>query len=142
MPDDVKVAADDVASIPGYVEDIKSRMAALMTREPWLRISAAERVDHLPQLLDALLRDALSLAEHRQVPAAVREAGVEHGVHRREQAFREEILFDEYSMLRNETLRMLWGTHQRRDAERIIARVDRSISEATVASLRGFHQAA
>ena len=121
------------------MHEIIERVAADVRREPWLRIPEQERVDHLPDLLSSLLEDALEAGDEREVPDGVREAARIHGKHRREQHFAIDVLFDEYSILRNQTLRTLWMTHQLREAERLIARVDRSISEATVWSMRGYH---
>jgi hypothetical protein len=112
------------------------------SRRPWLQLSSVERVDHLPALLEHLLRGVFQTSVERRDHAAMLTAAARHGEHRRALGFDEETVLHEYYLLRQ----LLWDRF--RDAfgavaaERLISRADAELSLATAASVRGFHREA
>lgn len=118
---------------------ITERLKLAMDREPWSSLSEPKRIDHLPNLLEALLRMACDPdceATHRD---EVLEFARIHGLDRRYQGFEEEVIFEEYYLLRREACTGLRTFHEEQTLEPIIPRLDAAISLATLASLRGLH---
>lgn len=126
----------DVAAV---VRDISARIDEVTDRAPWSRLSREDRVDHLPPLLTALITPLTT----DQVGANERllEEAYTHGTHRREQQMSEEILLDEYYILRDQAYRALRTGRSMETAIALTYRLDPAITEATVASLLGFHGA-
>lgn len=118
---------------------ITARLKLVMDREPWTSLPESQRVDHLPDLLGALLRMAFDPEREAGHRDEVLEFARLHGVDRRNQGFEEEVIFEEYYLLRSEACTGLRAFHEERALESIIPRLDAAISLATLASLRGLH---
>lgn len=118
---------------------ITERLKIVMGRDPWTSLSEPQRVDHLPELLGALLRMAFDPGRDPILREEVLEVARRHGVDRRYQGFEEEVIFEEYYLLRSEACTGLRMFHQERDLEAVISRLDAAISLATLGSLRGLH---
>ena len=129
----------DEQRVAGYVAIICHRYDAITDREPWKRLSRKDRLDHLPPLLDCLLRAALLPDADGHARRETLDNALIHGEHRRAQQFDEEVLLEEYSVLRDQMHRVLRSHHDVEGASNIMRRTDPLVTEATVASLRGFH---
>lgn len=129
----------DPARVADLVAVIVHRLDAVTNREPWTRLSREERINHLPPLLGALLTSALVAGDQRGAGAELVENATIHGQHRRQQRFDEEILLDEYYLLRDHAYRVLRAHHTPDEIIEITLRLDPAITIASVASLRGYH---
>jgi hypothetical protein len=114
---------------------------ALSDRPPWSRLTTAERVDHLPPLLDAIFLAVFDETSERAHRARMIHGAASHGEDRRSQGYDEEIILDEYYLLRG----LLWTELRARldpaRAAPIIVKVDSALSLASAASLRGMNRA-
>lgn len=126
--------------VKDHVPEILRDREALTRDQPWLALPTDARLDHIPQLVEALV-DACVCAETDRATRehAVRTA-MEHGVQRRDHGFEDDLLFREYHLLREAIWR---GMQKRRRKDHAafdaIARIDAGITVATRASLEGFH---
>jgi hypothetical protein len=143
----------DAGPRAALVQLVGHRYAAATERDPWRRLSRAERIDHVPPLLAALLDCTFGAAtmagepgpvgrhaadEARRALDAARENAHTHGRHRRAQGFGEEILLEEFDLLRHQAY-MAVREHLGVDGVMsFLTRFDAALTEATVASIRGF----
>ena len=115
---------------------------ALSDRPPWDRLTTAERIDHLAPLLASLFRAVFEETPERTHRAEMIRDAATHGEERRAQGYDEEIILEEYYLIRD----LLWTELRARlapgDAAPIIIRVDAALSLASAACLRGMHREA
>ena len=121
-------------------QKVVASWVALSDRPPWDRLTTAERIDHLAPLLDSLFRAVLEETANRTYRAAMIRDAAAHGEERRAQGYDEEIILEEYYLIRE----LLWTELRARlpaaDAAPIIVRVDAALSLASAACLRGMHR--
>lgn len=123
-----------------HTDEVIRRWEAQVQDEPWLRLPPAARIDHLPQLLRAIIDVLLA----RPDPASARERAIrtalEHGRHRRQNGFDDGLLHREHYLLRA----AVWSVIRERAASTetgfpAIARFDVVLTHTTAASLYGYH---
>jgi hypothetical protein len=122
-------------------DDVLQDWKELIGRRPWLEPPQQFTVDHLPQLIDALVAAATCAADASAPRKAVVRFGLKHGDTRREADFPDHVLFKELHLLRE----AIWEGMKRRHggdtaAYEAISRIDATITAATRASLHGFHR--
>lgn len=128
------------AAIREHVHGIAAAMQAEAAGEPWLSLPQAYSLDSIPDLILTLADEALAddpEAHVRKVWTAVH-----HGQERAETGFSETLLFNEYHLLRMAVWHFVSGRCPPRDAFEAIARIDAAITQATSASLLGYHRVA
>lgn len=130
---------DVIDAAPALAAAVVQEWATAADRFNWRGIRKAIDEDHLADLVRRLGEAALARQDGASGPS--RElvwTAVLHGVGRREDGFTEEMLFQEYYLLR----RCMWGALKRKSPEsaaETIMRIDAEITMATNASLQGFH---
>ena len=129
-------------SIKLHLPEILEDWQTTTTEEPWLSLPSAYKVDHLAEVIRALVDAALGEGDRREARLnKIREAA-KHGEDRMEMGFAEHVLFLEYYLLRQSLWRFI--EQSQRDpsvAVQAITRRDAAITLATTASLRGYHKA-
>lgn len=123
-------------------QKVVASWVALSDRPPWDRLTTADRIDHLAPLLGSLFRAVLEETPERMHRAEMIRDAAMHGEERRAQGYDEEIILEEYYLLRD----LLWSELRARletgEAAPIIIRVDAALSLASAACLRGMHREA
>jgi hypothetical protein len=123
-------------------QKVVASWVALSDRPPWDRLTTADRIDHLAPLLESLFRAVYEETDHRTYRAEMIRDAATHGEERRAQGYDEEIILEEYYLIRD----LLWTELRARlapgDAAPIIIRVDAALSLASAACLRGMHREA
>lgn len=128
-----------IAEVGEQIPDILSDWQTLTGTHPWLQLPERLDLDHLPELVHALIDTCIGRdgSPKRQVV----EAGLLHGRHRSKQQYPDHLLFREYHLLREAIWR---GMHRRhphvRETVSAISRIDAAITVATRASLQGYHR--
>jgi len=122
-----------------YVPRIVSEWRPLTEGSPWTSLTEAERVDHLPPLLRALLRGTLCEPPSDAAREESVRAAVVHGGDRRRQGFTEEQVLQEYYFLRIAVWSVIRGSETHESALQI-ARADTMLSVLSLASLQGMHR--
>ena len=121
-------------------DDIVENWLGRMQAQPWLRLPHEATVDHVPELVEALVA---ALLGEPSVEVARRNAirvACKHGRHRREQGLDDAVLHREHHLLRSS----IWDVIRRRHGEipacfEAIARVDVATTMTTTGSLHGYH---
>jgi hypothetical protein len=129
-------------------EDFADRTVAAVTaawikataRRPWLQLSEAERVDHLPSFLGHLLGVLFHESTSATDRVAMLKAAATHGEQRRRVGFDEATILHEYYLLRQIIWDRFRETFGAVAAEALIGKTDVEFSRATAASVRGFHR--
>jgi hypothetical protein len=111
--------------------------------EPWLALPPDLDQDHLPQLVRELSAAALDGARSESLRRQLLYTAAEHGAHRRDSGFAEDLIHTEYHLLR----RALWSYLRKQfgendDTVEVILRVDATITLAAAGSLLGYHRTA
>ena len=123
-------------------QKVVASWVALSDRPPWDRLTTADRIDHLAPLLESLFRAVFEETPERTHRAEMIRDAATHGEERRAQGYDEEIILEEYYLLRD----LLWTELRARlpaaEAAPIIVRVDAALSLASAACLRGMHREA
>lgn len=132
---------DLIAEVGERIPDILSDWQTLTGVHPWLQLPEDLDLDHLPELVHALIDTCAMQGEDGDPKRRVVEAGLLHGKHRSGQSYPDHLLFREYHLLREAIWR---GMHRRHPHERetisAISRIDAAITVATRASLQGYHR--
>lgn len=141
-----KIGAD--LSLAEICQDLKTHVGEILRGweerahgEPWRSLSPEQRIDHLPSVVvgmaEASLCDPQDREAHRQKVAAA----AEHGRTRRSQGIAEQVMLAEYHLLRQ----AIWAYlaerfgHSERTTDAIL-RIDSAATDATAASLWGYHR--
>lgn len=123
-------------------QKVVASWVALSDRPPWARLTTGERIDHLAPLLESLFRAVFEETTERTHRAEMIRNAATHGEERRAQGYDEEIILEEYYLIRD----LLWTELRARlpagEATPIIIRVDAALSLASAACLRGMHRQA
>src|SRR4051812_38677412 len=109
--------------------------------EVWLSLPSAMSFDDLPNVVKAIANAALNEKFVEDDLHAILQYSSEHGLHRNQEGFQEGYLYTEYHLLRRSLWELIRSSLDQQDAVVVITRVDAAISLATMAGLRGFHQA-
>lgn len=130
-----------IVEVGERIPDILSDWQTLTGVHPWLQLPDDLDLDHLPDLVRALIDTCVGRHEAGDPKRRVVEAGLKHGRHRTGQDYPDHLLFREYHLLREAIWR---GMHRRHPHERetvsAISRIDAAITAATRASLQGYHR--
>ena len=122
------------------IDEIVSRWITLQIDEPWVQLPRRDLVDHLPEVITALVGASLSEPRNADRHRAKVRAAAEHGRQRRRAGFDQEVIFQEYYGIRN----ALWAVVRPRYSEtrgaEAMLRMDSAISVALRASLLGYHE--
>ena len=131
----------DDRAVAALVHDkVVASWEALSDRPPWSRLTTAQRVDHLAPLLTSLLRAVFAETPERTHRAEMIRNAATHGEDRRSQGYDEEIILEEYYLIRELIWTELRARLEPSRAAPIIIRVDVALSLASAASLRGMHR--
>ena len=128
--EDLRRLSDDV------VENWLERMEA----QPWLKLPPDATVDHVPEMLDALVAALLGEPSVEEARRKAIRVACKHGNHRHEQGLDDAVLHREHHLLRAS----IWDVIRRRHGEvpacfEAIARIDVATTMTTTGSLHGFH---
>ena len=129
------------ADLKDHLPEILVEWREITREEPWLSLPEEHRLNSLPDVLSALLDAALCTPEEMAAQERHVIAAAEHGRARREQGFRDALLFTEYYLLREAVWRYLRRLST--DSEKVrqaIFRIDTAVTVATSASLFGYHR--
>jgi hypothetical protein len=123
-----------------HVHGITAAMQGEAAGQPWLSLPQGYSLDSLPDLILALANEAL--AEDPEAHVQKVWTAVGHGQDRAETGFPETLLFNEYHLLRMAVWNFVRDSFPAGDAFHAIARIDAAITQATSASLLGYHRVA
>lgn len=127
-------------SIQEHVHGITAVMQGAAASQPWLALPQGYSLDSLPDLILALVDEALG--EDHEAHVAKVWTAVGHGQDRAETGFPETLLFNEYHLLRMAIWQFVRAEFPPEAAFQAIARIDAAITQATSASLLGYHRVA
>lgn len=137
----MRSSRDLIVEVGERIPDILSDWLTLTGTHPWLQLPDELDLDHLPDLVHALIDTCVGRDRDGDPKRRVVEAGLMHGQHRARQDYPDHLLFREYHLLREAIWR---GMHRRHPQERqtvsAISRIDAAITVATRASLQGYHR--
>jgi hypothetical protein len=116
------------------ISEIVARWEHLVDREPWSRLTPADRLDELPEFLTHLF-DATICARDAGGAERLVDAATRHGEQRRRVGLDYDRVMEESALLR----RAVWELAQsHRDEYHEMIRVDSGLTVALMASLRGY----
>jgi hypothetical protein len=123
-----------------HVHGIVGAMQGAAASEPWLALPQGYSLDSVPELILTLVDEALA----NDPDAHVRKVwtAVQHGGDRAATGFPDPLLFTEYHLLRMAVWSFVTTTFDPDDALQAISRIDAAITQATTASLLGYHRLA
>jgi len=132
---------DDVgASIKAHIPEILQDLQVSCERKPWSDLPTEDRLNNLAKVTSSLVDAALTDGVDRGVRLEQVYAAAEHGEHRLKMGFGENVLFTEFTLLRQALSRFLKANAPFPLAQQASVRFDAEASLATVAAFRGYHR--
>ena len=117
------------------IPSIVSRWLAYVDREPWSKLSEADRLDDLPRFLTTLFAELSAEDKQAAVQWAFLDAAATHGDQRRRLGFGYDHIMEESALLR----RAMWGFDElHRYHVHDMVKVDAALTVGLLASLRGY----
>ncbi len=112
---------------------------SLLAREPWARLPADRLIDHLPEILPRLFRNAAAAA-HEIDPELQQLISKAHGYFRREDAIPLAAVAEEFDLLKRACWKVLTSSQlASQDVSAALARLDILIDDAIGYTLRGYY---
>ena len=128
------------ASIKAHIPEILQDLQASCEREPWIDLPAEDRLNNLAKVTSSLVDAAFGSGADRRLRLEEAYASAEHGEHRLQMGFEEELLFTEFTLLKQALSRFLKANAPFPLAQQVSVRLDSASSLATIASIRGYHR--
>ena len=112
---------------------------SLLAREPWARLPVDRLIDHLPEILPRLFRNAAAAA--REIDPELQQLiSRAHGYFRREDAIPLAAVAEEFDLLKRACWKVLTSSQLTpQDISGALARLDILIDDATGYTLRGYY---
>jgi hypothetical protein len=136
------VASDALAPfelLEARTDRVIAEWQLLVAREPWARLPADRLVDHLPQILPRLFRNA-SAAAREIDPELQQLISSAHGFFRREDAIPLAAVAEEFDLLKRACWKVLTSSPlSPQEISTALARLDILIDDATGYTLRGYY---
>jgi hypothetical protein len=126
--------------VKAHLPEILVEWHAITSENPWLSMPADARVDHLPDLINALNDAALCLPSDSTARLRLFTAAAAHGKDRRIHDFPDKLLLTEYYLLREAVWRYIRRVAPPDEAGFAIMLIDSAITLASRASLYGYHE--
>lgn len=123
-----------------HVDEIVQRWEQHASQAPWLSLPPGTRIDHLPDLVKAIVHVLQERPDARTAREKAVRIGIKHGRHRRENGLTDEVLHHEHHLLRSAVWDVIRDRHGASDhCFHAITRFDLVLTHTTSASLQGFH---
>ena len=117
------------------ISEIVARWERSVDREPWSRLSRADRLDELPEFLAVLLEATICGKQRPADPGPFLDTATRHGEQRRRLGLDYDHVMEESALLR----RAVWElARPHRDEYHEMIRLDSALTVALMASLRGY----
>lgn len=121
-------------------DEVVSRWAARIEVEPWLALPEEAKIDHVPELVDAVVSAILADPSTREARERAVRIACRHGQERRRQGLQDAVLHREHHLLRAS----IWDVVRERHggdaaAYEAISRIDMGTTMTTTGSLHGYH---
>ena len=134
---DVRAILEDLRR---RTDDVVENWLERMEAQPWLRLPPEATVDHVPEMIEALVAAILGEPSVEEARRNAIRVACKHGNHRQEQGLDDSVLHREHHLLRAS----IWDVIRRRHGDvpacfAAISRVDVATTMTTTGSLHGYH---